>query len=304
MTPLDPRFTRALRVLCSALEGSGVRWTLTGSVGMALQGMPYTPRDLDVQSDAAGAREIERQLADYVARPLALKESPGMRSYMAALEIEGVEVELIGGVQRPGASGWNETDLAPVIHYALWDDMRIPVLSLAYEAIAYAAMGRAEKAAALKAWAAQHADVTGIINYRLLSPDLATAGMPTPEQLPLLAAQGYRAVINLARPDSPGAIEDEAARVRALGMDYVAIPVIWEAPALDDLRAFYAAMDARRGQPLFVHCVLNMRVSAFCYLYRVQRLGVDEAEARQDLTAIWDLDEVWERFIAQAMDMR
>lgn len=304
MTPLDPRFTRALRVLCSALEGSKARWALTGSVGMALQGMPYSPRDLDVQSDETGAREIERRLADYVARPLAMKESPGMRSYTAALEIEGVEVELIGSIQRPGASGWDETDLAPIIHYALVDDMRIPVLSLAHEATAYAAMGRAEKAAALKAWAAQHADVTGIINYRLLSPELATAGMPTPEQLPLLAAQGYRAVINLARPDSPGAIEDEADRVRALGMDYVAIPVVWEAPTLDDLRAFYTALDARRGQPLFAHCVLNMRVSAFCYLYRVQRLGVDAAEARKDLTAIWDPDEVWERFIERVMGER
>lgn len=304
MTALDPRFARILRVLCAALDGSKARWALTGSLGMALQGMPYSPRDVDVQTDAAGAIEIERRLAEFVARPLALKESPGMRSYMATLEIEGVEVELIGAIQRPGASGWDETDLAPLIHYALFEGMRIPVLSLAHEAGAYAAMGRAEKAAALKTWAGLHADVTGIINYRLLSPELATAGMPTPEQLPLLAAQGYRAVINLARPDSPGAIADEGERVGALGMEYVSIPVIWEAPTLDDLRTFTAALDARRGQPLFVHCVLNMRVSAFCYLYRVQRLGVDEVEARRDLTAIWDPDEVWERFIAQAMNAR
>jgi protein tyrosine phosphatase (PTP) superfamily phosphohydrolase (DUF442 family) len=301
MTSLDPRFVAALHRLCAAMDGSALRWALTGSVGMALQGMPYTPHDVDVQSDVAGAYEMERRLAEYVVRPLALKESAGMRSHLGLLEIEGVPVEIIGSMQRPGATGWEETDIAPLIHYALLDGMRVPVLALAHEAVAYAAMGRAEKAGALRAWAAGHADATGITNYRLLSPSLATAGMPLPGQLALLAAQGYRAVINLARPDSPGAMADEAERVRALGMEYVAIPVIWEAPTERNLSDFYAAMDALRGQPVFVHCVINMRVSAFCYLYRVQRLGEPEPQARKDLLAIWDPDAVWEAFLADSL---
>ena len=300
MTSLDPRFVAVLHHLCGALDDSSLRWALTGSVGMALQGMPYAPHDVDVQSDLAGAYEIERRLAEYVVRPLALKESTGLRSHLGRLEIEDLQVEIIGSIQRPGASGWVETDIAPVTHYVLFDGMRVPVLALRHEAIAYAAMGRPEKADALRAWAEQHADVTGIINYRLLSPNLATAGMPLPGQLALLAAQGYRAVINLARPDSPGAILDEAERVRALGMEYISIPVIWEAPTMQNLRDFFAAMDALRGQPVFVHCVLNMRVSAFCYLYRVQRLGVPEEQARADMLAIWDPDEVWEPFLANS----
>jgi len=299
MTSLDPAITAVLRVLYAALDGAPPRWALTGSTGMAVQGMPYQPRDVDVQTDAAGAREIERRLARYVTQPLAWKENGAVRSLFGRLEIQGKEVELMGGIEHPGANGWEETDLGRIVHYAVLDDLRIPVLSLAYEAQAYARMGRAEKAAALNEWAGRHADVTGIINYRLLSPALATAGMPLPEQLPLLAAQGYRAVINLARPDSPGAIPDEDAAVRALGIDYVHIPVDWEAPTRENLRAFYAAVDACRGQPVFVHCVLNMRVSAFCYLYRVQRLGVAEETARQDLLAIWEPDEIWSAFIAQ-----
>lgn len=298
MTSLDPAVTAVLRVLCAALDGAPLRWALTGSAGMALQGMPYQPRDVDMQTSAAGAREIEQRLARYVTQPLAWKESPTVRSLSGRLEIEGKEVEVIGGLEHLGAKGWEATDLGRIIHYAVLDDLRIPVLSLAYEAQAYARMGRAEKAAALNEWAGQHPDVTGIINYRLLSPHLATAGMPLPEQLPLFAAQGYRAVINLARPDSPGAIPDEEAAVRTLGMDYVPIPVIWEAPTRENLRAFYAAMDACRGQPVFVHCVLNMRVSAFCYLYRVQRLGIEEETAREDLLAIWDPDELWSAFFA------
>ncbi len=303
MTALNPRYAAALETICAALDGTSLRWALTGSAGMALQGMAYTPRDIDVQTDAAGAREIEQRLARYVTRPLAWIESAGIHSWLGALEIEGVPVELIGSVQRPGKLGWEETDIARVILYARMGTRRVPVLSLAHEAVAYAAMGRAEKAAALRDWAANHPDGTTIINYRLLSPTLATAGMPRPEDLSLLAGQGYRAVINLALPDSPGAIEDEGGCVRALGMDYVSIPVVWEAPQLEDYRAFCAAMDARRGLPVFVHCVLNMRVSAFCYAYRVQRLGVPEAQARADLLAIWEPDEVWNAFLAGQMGL-
>jgi hypothetical protein len=50
-----------------------------------------------------------------------------------------------------------------------------------------------------------------------------------------------------------------------------------------------------------VHCAANKRVSAFVYLYRVLHEGVPEEEARKDLHAIWQPDEVWSRFIAEQM---
>ena len=55
----------------------GALWVLTGSVGLALQGMPLEPRDVDVQTDAAGAYEIERRLAAYTTRPVAFVTREG-----------------------------------------------------------------------------------------------------------------------------------------------------------------------------------------------------------------------------------
>lgn len=137
-----------------------------------------------------------------------------------------------------------------------------------------------------------------LTNYYPISPLILTAGQPTAEQIALIAAAGCEVVINLARPTSPNALADEAAQ----GMDYIAIPVVWEEPTLDDLARFFAAMQANQARKVFVHCVVNYRVSSFIYLYRVLRLGADPDEAIWDLRAIWEPDETWSAFIAAALE--
>jgi hypothetical protein len=46
---------------------------------------------------------------------------------------------------------------------------------------------------------------------------------------------------------------------------------------------------------------MNMRVSAFMFLYRVLKQNVPESEATSDLHAIWEPDEAWSRFIAERL---
>jgi hypothetical protein len=60
-------------------------------------------------------------------------------------------------------------------------------------------------------------------------------------------------------------------------------------------------MEANRARKVFVHCVVNYRVSAFMYLYRVLRLGVDPEDAIWDLRSIWEPDETWLAFINTAL---
>jgi protein tyrosine phosphatase (PTP) superfamily phosphohydrolase (DUF442 family) len=141
-----------------------------------------------------------------------------------------------------------------------------------------------------------------LTNYYPISALILTAGQPTAEQIALVAAVGCQLVINLARPTSPNALVDEAELVAAHGMDYVAIPVVWEEPTLDDLARYFAVMDANRERKVFVHCVVNYRVSTFIYLYRVLRLGADPDEAIWDMRSIWDPDEIWSAFIAAALE--
>lgn len=139
-----------------------------------------------------------------------------------------------------------------------------------------------------------------LTNYYPISPLILTAGQPTAEQIALIAAAGCDVVINLARPTSPNALADEAELVAAQGMDYIPIPVVWEEPTPDDLARFFAAMEANQARKVFVHCVVNYRVSAFIYLYRVLRLGVDPDEAIGDLRAVWEPEPHWTDFIEAA----
>ncbi len=127
---------------------------------------------------------------------------------------------------------------------------------------------------------------------------LATAGQPTEAQFIALRDAGFETVINLAPPDSTGALRDEDLIVEDLGMHYVCIPVRWEDPKATDVSLFFAEMDARqKRERLFVHCIANKRVSAFLYLYHVLREGVPETEARARMRQIWEPNPVWQAFL-------
>lgn len=134
-----------------------------------------------------------------------------------------------------------------------------------------------------------------------MSPALATAGQPIAEQFQAVQAAGYEVVVNLAMPDSPKALPEERSIVESLGMEYIAIPVVWEEPTLEDFQRFVAALQATGDRPVFVHCIANMRVSAFLYLYRHLILGMDEATVRQDLHHIWEPNDRWQAFINQVI---
>ncbi len=143
--------------------------------------------------------------------------------------------------------------------------------------------------------------VEEIINFKQVSATIATAGQPTEAQFAAIAAAGYPLVVNLALPTSTNALPHERAIVEAQGMEYIHIPVVWEEPTLDDLQQFFSVMQTHAEQPVFVHCALNMRVSAFVYLYRRLCERVDETVATQDLHEIWRPNDRWQSFITQVV---
>ena len=136
-----------------------------------------------------------------------------------------------------------------------------------------------------------------ISNFLQISDNLATSGQPTVEQFQAIADSDYEVVINLALPTSDRAIANESAIVRFSGMEYIAIPIIWEHPTITDLDQFLQALDKYKNQKIFVHCAKNMRVSAFVYLYRRLILNCEHEKAIADLHKIWQPNEIWQKFI-------
>lgn len=150
---MRPEMIAVLRRLDRDLDG--ILWVITGSVGLALQGMPLEPNDLDIQTDTAGAYEIARRLGPYITRPVALTTKGRTRSHWGALVVDGVEVEIIGDIQHcPSADEWDPApDLPTLARLVQIDDIQVRVLPLVYEADAYRRMGRVEKAALIQAYA-------------------------------------------------------------------------------------------------------------------------------------------------------
>ena len=138
-----------------------------------------------------------------------------------------------------------------------------------------------------------------IYNFVQLTPRIGTSGQPTAGQFATIAAAGYKGVINLAMPDSENAVADEGSKVSEQGMTYVHLPVPFDAPTAAHLAQFSKAMAMFDGQKVWVHCAMNLRVSAFMYHYLTQTEGLEESAARSPVLAKWEprMDAVWQQFL-------
>ncbi len=142
------------------------------------------------------------------------------------------------------------------------------------------------------------ADPEAIYNWRRLDERITTSGQPTEEQLGDIRALGVRHVVNLGLHTHEKALPDEAASVAGLGMMYIHIPVDFQNPTEQDFQQFCMVMERLQEVPVHVHCIANYRVSAFFYRYRRDVLGMDEAQARAEMEAVWHPRGVWAAFIA------
>ena len=136
-----------------------------------------------------------------------------------------------------------------------------------------------------------------IYNYRFISDQISTSGMPTEAQLADVARAGFEVVMNLDQLDSRHALSDERGAVEALGLTYRQIPVIWENPTHANWLEFREAMAQYAGKRVYVHCVANARVAAFVALYRILELGWSRDDAMQGVYSIWKPNDTWLRFI-------
>ena len=108
-------------------------------------------------------------------------------------------------------------------------------------------------------------------------------------------------MINLAPPEYDEAVHNEGAILAAQGVVYVNIPVRFGNPTAEDFRLFSDVMKSVVGKNALVHCQINLRGSAFTYLYRVIVESANEEEARSKLTGVWMPNPIWKKFIESAL---
>ena len=122
---------------------------------------------------------------------------------------------------------------------------------------------------------------------------LWTSGQLSREDIQRLPDEGIQTVINLAAPDSVGALAGEADWITQLGMNYFQIPIQWNSPRVEQFDVFAALLQSCQGQKVWIHCIKNMRVSAYMYLYRSLILKEAEEKALHPMQEIWTPQETW-----------
>lgn len=139
-------------------------------------------------------------------------------------------------------------------------------------------------------------DPSHIYNWRRIDARITTSGQPTEEQLAEICALGVGHVVNLGLHSHEKALPDEATSVAGLGMTYTHIPVDFGNPTEENFTRFSRVFSEMDG-PVHVHCIANMRVTAFLYRYFRDVAGLPEAEARKAMDTVWQPGGVWAKFI-------
>ena len=145
----------------------------------------------------------------------------------------------------------------------------------------------------------QQPQLSDIHNFEQMTDWLGTSGQPKRQQFDAIAAAGFDVVINLALATSDNALADEADIVTGLDMAYIHIPVEMDNPTIDHLNAFFAAMTQHDGQKIWVHCVVNARVSAFVYHYLCNAKDASAEAATSRILKKWRpiMDDPWQAFM-------
>ena len=111
--------------------------------------------------------------------------------------------------------------------------------------------------------AQQKMERPGITNFTKVDAVVACGGATETAALEGLKNDGFKAVINLRQATEAGAnIEENAARAKALGLNYIHIPLNGQAPDDKTVDDFLAAVANKANQPVYIHCGSAQAVSA------------------------------------------
>jgi len=116
------------------------------------------------------------------------------------------------------------------------------------------------------------------MDIRTLTPTYAVSPQIDPADLPAIKAAGYTTIID-NRPDGeiPPDLHTDVMRgaAEALGLAFIANPVIGGAMTLDNVTAQRAAIEAADG-PVFAYCASGNRSSVVWALAHAGRLPVED----------------------------
>ncbi len=135
--------------------------------------------------------------------------------------------------------------------------------------------------------AQQKVERPGIVNFTKVDAVVACGGATDTAALEGLKNDGFKAVINLRQATEQGAnIDENAARAKVLGLNYIHLPFNGQAPDAKIVDDFLAAVANKANQPVFIHCGSASRVGAVWMVKRVLQDGWTIEKATEEAKLI------------------
>jgi len=140
-----------LRIM-KMIEGESIKWALCGSTSLAFQGVDVPVNDIDIFTDKNGSDRFHEILKRYCVQEPTLETATDVyRSYYGIYLVDGVDVDVCGEFQYKAKDGkWSQPLLFDDVVYKDYNGVKIPVLSLERELADYEAIGRTDKADAIR----------------------------------------------------------------------------------------------------------------------------------------------------------
>lgn len=148
---------------------------------------------------------------------------------------------------------------------------------------------------------AAHAIALDAPNPIEVSPSLVTSGQPTPKALAGLGALGFQAVVYLAPSSVPDAVANERELLERQGIEFVHIPIPFNAPAEAHVIAVALALERLNNKKVLVHCQINLRASTMVFLYRVITRKEEPSRAYQAVSAVWTPEGPWRTLVTEQL---
>jgi uncharacterized protein (TIGR01244 family) len=135
--------------------------------------------------------------------------------------------------------------------------------------------------------AQQKMERPGITNFTRVDAVVACGGATDTSALEALKNDGFKAIINLRQASEAGAnVEQNAQRAKALGLNYIHLPLNGQAPDAKVVDDFLAAVANKANQPVFIHCGSASRVGAVWLVKRVLQDGWTVEKATEEARLI------------------
>lgn len=116
--------------------------------------------------------------------------------------------------------------------------------------------------------------VAGVRNFTVVDPTIGCAGATDVTAIPVIAARGYKSIVNLRLATEPGAaIDDSRAAAEKAGVKFIHLPFNSASPDAAVADAFIKAVTDKSNQPVFINCGSANRVAG---LWLAKRLVVDK----------------------------